>query len=84
MKRHTLLSTLWLAFGLVRLPLTADAQQATKLHCLGWLAIVRRWRLRVNGDMSWSPKVALRDGLSRTIAYFEQSLMDQRTQVAAE
>ena len=44
MKRHTLLSTLWLAFGLVRLPLTADAQQATKLHCLGWLAIVRRWR----------------------------------------
>src|SRR5262245_9210108 len=38
MKRDLLLIALWVAFGLVWLPLAADAQQAGRLHRLGWLA----------------------------------------------
>src|SRR5689334_3779320 len=36
MRRHTLFAVFWIAFGLVWLPLAAEAQQA-KLHRLGFL-----------------------------------------------
>ena len=35
---------------------------------------------KANDLLSWSPRVPLRIGLSRTIAYFEQVVMEQKVQ----